>query len=311
MANSLIRIGTRGSRLALAQTDWVRDQMRLQRPTAAIEIVIIKTAGDRDPAMSIRTASATGVWVREIEAALLRGEIDVAVHSLKDLPTTTPDPLRIIAVPAREDARDALITPRASCGLAELPAQSTIGTGSIRRQAQLLALRPDLQVRDIRGNVDTRLKKLDQGEFDAVVVACAGLNRLHLQHRISSCFELREMLPAPGQGALAVEVRRDDARAAALLSLINHGPTATAVLAERSFLRYMGGGCSSPIAVHCRLESNRLVIDGLVATPDGTQVIRERLSRDPADPDGAAAELADILLSSGGRSILQSLECQP
>ena len=207
----MIIIGSRGSALALAQTGWVQGQILSRFPDLEVTIKVISTSADRNQTASIRSGSAVGVFVKELEQALLGKEIDIAVHSMKDVPTSIPPGLQISAVPEREDARDAFIAKNAHT-LSELPAGSLVGTGSIRRQAQLLALRPDLRVADIRGNVDTRLKKLQEGAYDSIILACAGLNRLGLHDRISSPLDFAQMLPAPGQGALAIEVRSDDAR---------------------------------------------------------------------------------------------------
>jgi hydroxymethylbilane synthase len=274
---------------------------------ARITLKIIRTSADKDTKTSIRSGSATGVFVKEIEDALLAGEIDLAVHSMKDLPTRIPDGLEIGAIPAREDARDALISVTRLRDLKDLPAGAVIGTGSVRRQAQILALRPDLTTRDIRGNVGTRLQKTASGEYDAIILACAGLNRLGQQDLIGLSLDFSQMLPAPGQGALALEIRKGDKRAASLISHLNEPVIAAAVSAERAFLRRMGGGCNSPIAVHARSQNDRFRIDGLVATPDGTILLRDTAACLPAQAEVAADALAEKLLSMGGAEILRSL----
>jgi hydroxymethylbilane synthase len=303
----MLTIGTRGSTLARAQTRWVQEKIFERFPDVRITAKIIKTSADKDMKTSIRAGSATGVFVKEIEEALLASEIDLAVHSMKDLPTRIPDALRIGAIPAREDARDALIAGSGCCRLADLPPGAVIGTGSIRRQAQVLALRPDLVVKDIRGNVETRLQKLTERHYHAIVLACAGLKRLGLQDRISLCFDYREILPAPGQGALALQIRQDDDRVAAMIAGLNDPATAAAVFAERAFLRRMGGGCNSPIAVHARFLNGMCTIEGLVATPDGKIVIRDSAECSLATANETAEALAERLLSKGGAQILQSL----
>ncbi|MGA2262926.1 MAG: hydroxymethylbilane synthase [Acidobacteriota bacterium] len=303
----MLTIGTRGSALARAQTKYVEELIRARFPDVGITIKIITTSADKDTKSSIRSGSATGVFVREIEEALLAAEIDLAVHSLKDLPTRIPDELEIGAIPAREDARDALIASRACHELGDLPRGALIGTGSVRRQAQILARRPDLIAMDIRGNVETRLQKLASGNYDAIILACAGLNRLGLQDRISARLELNEMLPAPGQGALALEMRKGDERVAALIGGLDDPATAAAVRAERAFLRRLGGGCNSPIAVHARLMNGICGIEGLVASPDGTTIIRDRTESPLANALDAAETLAGRLLTMGGAEILQSL----
>jgi hydroxymethylbilane synthase len=304
--NTLI-IGTRASALAIAQTRWVEERILALAPHAHITTRTIKTSADRDTTTSVRAGASTGVFVREIEEALLSGEIDLAVHSMKDLPTRIPAGLEIIAVPQREDARDALIAGKGCISLEQLPPKAVIGTGSVRRQAQILALRPDLIARDIRGNVQTRLQKLDHGQYDAIILACAGLNRLSLQDRISLCFEFEEMLPAPGQGALALEAREQDPRIPEVVAGLNDSSTSAAVFAERAFLRRIGGGCNSPIAVHARPVQGVMLIAGLVAFPDGSAMIRDEVQVSPDTAIQAATALAEKILAQGGAAILESL----
>jgi hydroxymethylbilane synthase len=302
----MITIGSRGSALALSQTGWVRDQILAHFPDAEVTIKVIKTSADKNPTASIRAASSVGVFVKELEQALLEKEIDVAVHSMKDLPTTLSPGLQISAIPEREDARDAFISEK-SATLDSLPAGSLVGTGSIRRQSQLLALRPDLRVIDIRGNVDTRLRKLQEGAYDAIILACAGLNRLGLRNRITAPFEFEQMLPAPGQGALAIETREDDTAATELTSALNDSLTATAITAERRFLQLMGGGCNVPVAVYARCSEDIVEIDGLVASPDGRHVIHDYERQRPDIVLEAVTFLAERILRNGGRSILENL----
>ncbi len=273
----MLIIGTRGSKLALTQTSWVRDQIQRRFPDAQLEIKIIKTTADRDQLMPLRSASLRGVFVKEIEEALIAGEIDLAVHSAKDMPTKLPDPLEISVIPEREDARDALLSAPEITLVRELPQGAVVGTGSIRRQAQVLALRPDLRVTDIRGNVDTRLERLRVGQYAAIILACAGLHRLGLSGRISARLDLSEMLPAPGQGALALETRKDD------------------------------GGCNSPVAVYACHENGRLKIEGLAAIPDGSRIIRDSIFSSPSQAEQAALSLADRILFRGGAEILAPL----
>lgn len=302
----MITIGSRGSALALAQTGWVRDQILARFPNEEIILKIIKTSADKNPTASIRAASSVGVFVKELEQALLERDIDIAVHSMKDVPTALAKGLIISAVPEREDARDAFIANKVST-VAELPPGSLVGTGSIRRQAQLLALRPDLKVVDIRGNVDTRLNKLRDGAYDAIILACAGLNRLGLQNRICSPLEFGEMLPAPGQGALAIEVRADDNRSIAVTSALNHTQTAAAVSAERLFLQHMGGGCNVPVAAFALFSADMMQLDGLVASPDGKTVIAESVRQERETAKDAVSRLSNRILQRGGRAILDAL----
>jgi len=300
-------IGTRGSKLALVQANWVRKQILAHSDRAVVTVKVIKVAADADAETSVRNAGVRGIFVKEIDDALVAGVIDVAVHSLKDVPSRVRDGTEIGVIPPREDARDALVTRTPGTTLRTLPKGAMVGTGSLRRQAQILALRPDLKVTDIRGNVDTRLQKLQDGRYDAIILACAGLARLGLQDRISSPLGLDEMVPAPGQGALAVATRRADTASAKLIAPLHHRPTALAVAAERAFLARVGGGCNSPIGVHAALDRGVLRIEGLVASPDGTSVIREATAHGPHAAEEAAEALADRILQRGGRAILQSL----
>jgi hydroxymethylbilane synthase len=302
----MLTIGSRGSQLALAQSRWVKQQIIGRYPQTRVEIRVIRTSADRDQKTSIRSGSATGVFVKEIEDALMAGEIDLAVHSMKDVPTRIPDELHIEAIPPREDPRDALISSVPLADLRDLPQHAVIGTGSVRRQAQLLALRPDLRVRDIRGNVDTRIGKLQSGEYSAIVLACAGLNRLGLQDKISLPLEITSMLPAPGQGALALEIRKDDKATASFISDLNHWETAVAVRAEREFLRAIGGGCNSPIAVHACPVDGMIRIEGLAAAPDGSRTVRAAVSAVREAAESSAGALAEKILQSGGREILDA-----
>jgi hydroxymethylbilane synthase len=304
--DTMIVIGSRGSALALAQTAWIRDRIFDRFPDAEVSVKIIKTSADNDPTTSIRSGSTIGVFVREIEQALLNGDIDLAVHSMKDLPTQMPAGLKIAAIPEREDARDALISEQAN-NLSGLLPNSRIGTGSIRRQAQMLALRPDLKITDIRGNIDTRLKKLKSGSYDALILACAGLNRLGLQNEITDILDFKEMLPAPGQGALAIQIRKDDWRVEPFAAALNHGPSYAAVTSERAFLHRMGGGCNVPVAAYARKMNNSILIEGMVASPDGAVIIRDSIRESIESADQAAAALADVILARGGRAILKGL----
>jgi hydroxymethylbilane synthase len=309
----ILVIGSRGSRLALTQTKFIQSEIRRIAPEIETRIEIIKTSADKDQAASLRASDGAGVFVKELEQSLLRGEIDLAVHSMKDVPTAVADGLRVAAVPEREDARDALIISRNIQGilpagktpaLSGLPEGARVGTGSFRRQAQLLALRPDLRILDIRGNVDTRIGKMESGEYDAVALASAGLRRLGLQNRISYTLSFGEMLPAPGQGALAREVRADDAFPTAIAEKLNHPPTALSVAAERDFLERLGGGCNVPRAVYAGVNQGALEMDALAATPDGRRVVRDKISGDPEKSADICASLAERILLAGGREIL-------
>lgn len=297
-------IGTRGSKLALWQAEWVAARLRAAGFT--IELRVIKTTGDRLAASALSTPETKGLFIKEIEEALLRGGssgVDLAVHSLKDLPVDQPPGLSIAAMPEREDARDALLS-RLAGGLAQLRHGARVGAGSPRRRSQLLALRPDLEVVPIRGNVDTRLRKLDRGEYDAVVMAAAGLNRLGLGGRITECFAPEQMCPAAGQGAMAIEIRSGDRDAALAVQPLDHEPTRVAVCAERAALRRLGGGCRMPIAAYARLAGGSIEITGVVAEPDGRQAVRATLRGPASGPERAGFRLAEELLKLGASALL-------
>jgi hydroxymethylbilane synthase len=302
-------IGSRGSKLALWQAEQARRRLRRLNPQLEVQIEIIKTTGDvkSDP---LSVIGGKGVFTKELEDALLDGRIDIAVHSLKDLPTILPDGLSIAAICEREDARDALVLgagPSEGESLMALPHGAVVGTSSQRRLAQLKALRRDVVVKDLRGNVDTRIRKLDEGQYDAVILASAGLVRLGLQERISARIGISEMLPAVGQGAIAIETKTDNEFAVQSSSPLDHRDTRLACLAERAFLRSLGGGCQFPIAAHAILDNGLLKLDGLVAKPDGSAILRDSLSGSLDDPEALGSSLAAELLSRGASSILQSL----
>lgn len=276
-----IRIGTRASKLARWQSDWVAGE--LAKLGAQVEIVEITTRGDVEQLGPVAGIGVQGVFTKEIQAAVLSGDVDLAVHSLKDLPTEQVSGLILAATPPRENVADALVT-NAADSLDALPAGARVGTGSLRRRAQILHLRPDLHVAGIRGNVDTRLRKLDEGEYDAIVLAAAGLTRLGWAARICEYLAPPRMLPAPGQGSLALECRADDHATHAIVSQLNDLPTRLGILAERGVLASLHGGCSAPIAAWGRIVDGLLRVDGLVASLDGREVLR----------GAAAAPLAEL-----------------
>ncbi|HEX8355720.1 MAG TPA: hydroxymethylbilane synthase, partial [Pyrinomonadaceae bacterium] len=282
-----IVIGSRGSKLALWQSEWVKARLEALDPGVSVRIEIFKTTGDVKFDAPLSTIGGQGAFTKELEVALLDRRVDVAVHSLKDLPTVTPEGLAITATPEREDPRDALVlragAASGNASLKNLAAGAVVGTSSLRRVAQLKHLRPDVQIKDLRGNVDTRLRKLDSGDYDALILASAGLRRLGLGGRISAAIEPIEMLPAVGQGALGVETRADDAGTNALVSRLDDPRTRAAVLAERALLRSLGGGCQVPIAAHATFEGERFCLYGLVAALDGAEVLRDRAEGDAAD----------------------------
>ncbi len=309
-------IGSRGSKLALWQAHWVRAQ--LAAAGHEIEVRIIKTMGDKlqsvapevplpaSMAQTVAEAGSKGLFIKEIEEALLAHEIDVAVHSLKDLPVNQPTGLELAAVPQREDARDVFI---ASGGktLANLGPGARVATSSLRRQAQLRASRPDLVYVAMRGNLDTRLRKLDQGDCDALVLAAAGVHRLGLASRITLYFSPEQMCPAVGQGALGIEIRADDAQVQEAVAPLDDSATHRAVRAERAVLRRLGGGCQVPIAALAEIENGDLRLYGLVASLDGTKIIRAQGKGPASNPEGEGGVVAEDLLRQGAREILASL----
>ena len=309
MSRALV-IGSRGSKLALWQADQARQRLLELNPQVDVRIEIIKTTGDvkNDP---LSVIGGKGVFTKELEDALLDRRIDLAVHSLKDLPTVLPDGLSISAICEREDARDALVLRTnveiEHASLAGLPVGAVVGTSSQRRLSQLKALRSDVVVTDLRGNVDTRIRKLDEGQYDAVILATAGLVRLGLQARISARISVAEMLPAVGQGAVAIETRRDNEFAVEATRKLDHQETRLACLAERSFLRSLGGGCQFPIAAHAIIDGDSLKLDGLVARPDGSKILRDSLSGPLVDAEVLGSQLAEQLLQQGARSLLNVL----
>jgi hydroxymethylbilane synthase len=304
-------IGSRGSKLALWQSEWVKARLEESEPGTSVRIEIFKTSGDvmRDAPLAV--IGGQGAFTKELEQALLAGRIDIAVHSLKDLPTINPEGLSITAVPPREDARDALVLPAGvedvGASLASLPRGATVGTSSLRRVAQLRHLRPDVRVKDLRGNVDTRLRKLDAGEYDAIILASAGLRRLGLAERISAPAEISEMVPAVSQGALGVQTRADAARVNALVARLDHAPTRAACDAERAFLRALGGGCQVPIAAHASADGGRLRLIGLVASLSGESVLRDEAEGEAGRAAELGARLAERMLGRGAAELLEGV----
>jgi hydroxymethylbilane synthase len=298
-----IRLGTRGSPLALRQAELVRDALSARHPGLAVELTIITTQGDRAADVPLRQLSGQGVFARAIEEALLDGRVDVAVHSLKDLPSVETPGLIIAAVPPREDARDALVS-RGDRGFAALPVGARVATGSPRRAAQLKAARPDLEIVDMRGNLDTRLRKLASQDLDALVLAVAGLSRLGLGGRIAEALPTTLCLPAVGQGALAVQCRADDTATRALLAPLDDAATHAAVDAERALLAALGGGCKVPIAAHAELCGDELELHGVVAAPDGSQVLRDSLAAPVAAAALLGMGLAARLMAAGAGDLL-------
>ena len=301
-----VHIGTRGSKLALWQAHWVRSELLKAHPSLSVRIIVIKTKGDKILDVPLAKVGGKGLFVKEIEDALLAGGIDLAVHSMKDMPAELPRGLTIGAIPEREDPRDVLVSERGF--LADLPAGARIGTSSLRRASQLLFARPDLRIYPLRGNLDTRLRKLDAGDMDAIVLAAAGVLRLGLKHRIGEYLDSRVMLPAAGQGALCVEIRNGDERTRALVAHLDHADTRTAVSGERAFLHRLGGSCQVPIAAHGRIEDGRFELTGLVAETDGTRILRSELSGPAASSRAVGTELALKLMDQGAMTIIEKLQ---
>jgi hydroxymethylbilane synthase len=309
-----LTIGSRGSKLALWQAEWMRARLRSLYPQTEVSIEVIKTSGDVLKDAPLAVIGGQGVFTKELEEALLDGRIDLAVHSLKDLPTVLPGGLRIAAVTEREDARDALVlragvdVERPSIG--NLPPGAIVGTSSPRRISQLKHLRPDLAVKELRGNVDTRLRKLDAGDYDAIILASAGLRRLGLAERISAPVGTEEMLPAVGQGALGIETREADAETVMMVAAVEDERTRAACTAERALLRELGGGCQLPIAAHAVVTDGRLRMGGLVALPSGESVVRDSVEGLAAEAEQLGVELARRLRGRGADRLLAELPAQ-
>jgi hydroxymethylbilane synthase len=268
-----------------------------------VSIQRIQTSGDKILDVPLAKIGGKGLFVKEIEEALLRGEIDLAVHSMKDVPTQLPEGLDILCVPPREDPRDALISHQ-SVSFDQLKSGARVGTSSLRRQAQLLYHRPDFTIEMLRGNLDTRLRKLREGQYDAIVLAAAGLRRLGWDKEVTEYLPTERSLPAIGQGALGIEGRRDDAFLRTLIAKLEHPPTRTAILAERALLQRLEGGCQVPIAAHARLKGDRLELEGMIASVDGHRMIRDQVEGPADNPQALGLELAERLLAQGGDKIL-------
>jgi hydroxymethylbilane synthase len=301
----ILRIGTRGSLLAKWQAESIRKRVFAAAGVEA-EIVIIKTAGDRMQQAPLTQIGGKGIFIKELEEALLEESIDLAVHSVKDIPTDTPSRLMFPAVCRRDDVRDCLV----GSTLASLRQGARMGTSSLRRQAQVLHIRPDLDFRDLRGNVDTRLRKVESGEYDAILLAKAGLDRLGVSQRISEILSPDVCMPAVGQGAIAVECRLKDTETADILAPLDDAETRTAIIAERALLAALQGGCQVPLGAWARIERGELVLEACVSSVDGVQYVKQRAT---APPDQAAAlgeHMARLLIEAGAQSILEEVSRQ-
>lgn len=302
-----LKIGTRGSKLALWQANWVKSALNTRHPSLSVDLVIIKTKGDKILDVPLAKVGGKGLFVKEIEEALLNGRIDLAVHSMKDMPSEIPKGLCIGAIPERENPQDVLISKKGLL-LSQLEPGARIGTSSLRRAAQLLRARPDLRVFPLRGNLDTRLKKLETENLDAIVLAAAGVKRLGLENRITEFLDENIMLPAVGQGALCIEIRQNDPEVAPMVAKLEHRQTRTIIMGERAFLNRLEGGCQVPIAAHGKIDNTRFTLCGLVATVDGKTLIKETFSGPEGSSETIGVELADHLVSLGAKTIMEHLK---
>ena len=299
-------IGTRGSMLALWQANWVKSELEKRYPGMVVELEKIKTTGDKITDVPLAMVGGKGLFVKEIEEALLEKRVHLAVHSMKDVPTFFPEGLALRCITKREDARDAVFS-RDNIKLLDLPKGATIGTSSLRRQSQLLHARPDFQIMQLRGNLDTRLQKLADGHYDAIILAGAGVKRLGWQDRITELLSTEISLPAIGQGALGIETRIDDAETNELVDFFNHPATSCCVRAERALLKRLEGGCQVPIAAYGTLEGETLTLKGLVASPDGKVFVKDSITGPQKDAEKMGVKLAEKLLSMGAYDILKEL----
>ena len=300
-----LRIGTRASQLALWQANWVKSELEKKYPGMEVTLTKIKTIGDKILDVPLAQVGGKGLFVKEIEEAMLRGEIDIAVHSMKDVPTEFPEGLGLHCITEREDPRDAVISRKVK--FADLPQGAKIGTSALRRQAQLLKVRPDLQMVIIRGNVETRIRKLTDENLDAVILAAAGLKRLGFTEQVAEYLDTDLSIPAIGQGALGIECRLDDETITATIDFFNHPETAWAVRAERALLKRCEGGCQVPIAAHGTVSGDTLRLVGFIAAVDGSRSVHGELSGPVTECEQLGITLAEQLLVSGGRAILEEV----
>jgi hydroxymethylbilane synthase len=305
MFPKLLRIGTRASQLALWQANWVKSELEKRYPGMEITLTKIKTIGDKILDVPLAQVGGKGLFVKEIEEAMLRNEIDIAVHSMKDVPTDFPEGLGLYCITEREDPRDAIISRNVK--FADLPQGARIGTSALRRQAQLLKVRPDLQMCIIRGNVETRIRKLDDDKLDAVILAAAGLKRLGFTEKVAEYLDTEISIPAIGQGALGIECRLSDPVITKTISFFNHPDTAYAVRAERALLNRCEGGCQVPIAAHGTVSNGQLRLAGFIAAVDGSRSVRGEISGPVEQFEQLGIQLADHLLADGGKCILEEV----
>jgi hydroxymethylbilane synthase len=302
-----LRIATRKSQLALWQAEHVAALLREAHPGLAIELVPLVTQGDRIQDRTLAAIGGKGLFIKELEVAIEELRADIAVHSMKDVPADLPEGLVIGAVLTRADPRDALVTTSRIARIEDLPQNAIVGTSSLRRQAQLRALRPDLRIESLRGNVDTRIRKLEAGGMDAIVLACAGLIRLGLESRITARLDPKVCLPAVTQGVIGIECRRSDTRTAELLQSLEDQSTRVGMEAERAFAARLGGSCQSPIAAYAQLQADRVTLEGLVAEPDGSRLWRDSATGTGGNPAAIGRQLADRMLATGAGPLLERL----
>jgi len=302
-----VTIGTRGSELALWQTNWVKNKLESNYPGLSVSVEVIKTKGDRVLDTALSKLGDKGLFTKEIETAILDGKVDMAVHSLKDLPTVLPEGLVISAVTERAERRDALVSKK-YLNLVDLPHGSIVATGSLRRRSQLLNYRDDLKIVDIRGNIQTRLRKFDESEYDAMILAYAGLERLGLEHRVKHIIPTGIILPAVGQGVMALETKTDDVELNELLKFLHNEISFIEITAERSFLRCLEGGCQIPIGIYSEVKNETiLILEGMIGSLDGKKLVREQIIGEVAKPAEIGMQLAQILLDKGGKEILEEI----
>jgi hydroxymethylbilane synthase len=301
-----LKIGTRGSSLALTQSRWVKSMIEAQHPDVSVELIKITTKGDKITDSALNKIGGKGLFVKEIEDALLRKDVDLAVHSIKDVPGDLPERLCLAVFSEREDPRDAFIS-KEYASIYDLPEGASVGTGSLRRSSQLLNIRPDLKIIPMRGNVDTRMKKIETGEFQAIILAMAGLKRLGLSGDISRPLPIDECIPAIGQGALGLETREGDSKVLGIINFLNHRETELTVRAERAFLKRLEGGCQVPIAGFAVIGGASIRLRGMVAELDGTRIIRDEVTGPEDKPEELGTALAERLLKAGAEKILAAV----
>ena len=309
-----IIIGTRGSKLALWQANFIKNEIEKKHKTVRVDLKIIKTKGDKILDVPLAKVGGKGLFVKEIEEALLREEVDLAVHSMKDVPTFFPDGLYLPVITKREDYRDAFIS-RNGLKLKEMPENSIIGTSSLRRKSQIMNIRKDFHIKDLRGNVDTRIRKLDEGQFDAIILAVAGLKRMGFSEKITEYLDEKVMIPAIGQGALGIEIRENDDRILEIISFLKDDKTFIEVNAERAFLKKLEGGCQVPIGCYAKINGAELKILGFVADIEGKNFIKDSITGKIDDYKRLGIKLAEKILIKGGKEILEEVykgeQCSP